>query len=140
MKNFQLKIPTSLLFIALCFSLNSSMSYADDYTDLLSSFTNQGASAFSVERGKVLWNQKHPAKNGGKERSCSLCHTSNLANTGKHIKTGKVIKPMAVSKNPDRLTKARKMKKWLLRNCKWVMGRTCTAQEKGDILSFIHNS
>ncbi len=106
--------------------------------NLLNNYKQAGATDFSAERGKTLWTTKHAAKDGGDARSCSSCHTADLSVSGKHIKTGKVIKPMAVASNSERLTKERKMKKWLLRNCKWVMGRLCTPQEKGDILTFIN--
>lgn len=98
---------------------------------LIKGFQQAGARTPSAERGKALWTQK----NG--DRSCSLCHTENLANTGKHHKTGKLIKPMAPSINSERLTDAKKVNKWLRRNCKWTLGRECTAQEKADVLSWI---
>jgi len=34
---------------------------------------------------------------------------------------------------------AAKTEKWFLRNCKWTMGRTCTAQEKGDFLAYFQS-
>lgn len=40
--------------------------------------------------------------------------------------------------NPERLVDAKKIEKWFLRNCKWTFGRECTAQEKGDFLTFIN--
>jgi hypothetical protein len=53
------------------------------------------------------------------------------------VKTGKRIEPMAVSVNPQRLGDMAKIEKWFRRNCKWTLGRACTAQEKGDLLSFL---
>jgi hypothetical protein len=44
---------------------------------------------------------------------------------------------MAVSTTPDRYTDAAKVAKWFRRNCKSVLGRECTAQEKGDFLAFM---
>ncbi len=43
---------------------------------------------------------------------------------------------MAVSVNPERFTKTKKIKKWFKRNCKWAWGRECTAQEKGNFLTY----
>jgi len=129
-QHITLMIPLILLFAA-------PSSRASDLDNLLNSYRQTGATTFSAQRGKEFWATKHAAKNGGPARSCSACHSNDLTRTGKHIRTGKAIKPMAPSANPARLTKAKKMKKWLHRNCKWVLGRSCSAQEKGDILTFI---
>jgi len=112
--------------------------HADVFNELLQQYTQNGAGPFSIEQGKNFWSQKHLNAKNGDQRSCSACHTRDLTNTGKHLKTGKLIKPMAPSVNPQRLSDSRKIKKWLRRNCKWTLGRECTDQEKGDILSFIH--
>ncbi len=125
------------LMIALTMLFITPASHASQLDDLLNSYRQAGASAFSAQRGKEFWAAKHAAKDGGPARSCSACHSNDLTRVGKHIRTGKAIKPMAPSANPARLTKVKKMKKWLHRNCKWVLGRSCTAQEKGDILTFI---
>jgi len=111
---------------------------ADTFNDLLEQYTQNGAGPFSAEQGKLFWSQEHPDPKGGDQRRCSACHTRDLTQTGKHLKTGKRIKPMARSVNPERLSDTRKVKKWLRRNCKWTLGRECTDQEKGDILSFIY--
>lgn len=112
---------------------------ASHLDDLLKLYQQSAGKPFSAERGKAFWTTKHTPVAGEPARSCSDCHSANLDNTGKHIRTGKIIKPMAPSVNPERLTDTRKMEKWLLRNCKWVLGRECTAQEKGDVLTFIKN-
>ena len=110
----------------------SSFVYANDVTQALQqTYLKQGASSFSAERGKQLWEADHQG------RSCTQCHTQSVKNTGKHKKTGKLIQPMAPSVNPRRLTDKRKVKKWLLRNCKWTLKRECTPQEKGDILQWL---
>jgi hypothetical protein len=44
---------------------------------------------------------------------------------------------MAVSKTPDRYTDPAKVEKWFQRNCQSVLGRECTAVEKGDFLTFM---
>ncbi|MEA3244387.1 MAG: DUF1924 domain-containing protein, partial [Pseudomonadota bacterium] len=31
----------------------------------------------------------------------------------------------------------KKIEKWFKRNCKWTLGRECTAQEKADFLAYI---
>jgi len=127
MRNQNYKYLVTLSLLAL-----SSQLYATDATKALQQhYLTQGATTFSAERGKQIWEQDH---NG---RSCTQCHTKSVKNSGKHKKTGKVIQPMAPSVNPKRLTKIRKVKKWLLRNCKWTLKRECTPQEKGDILLWL---
>jgi hypothetical protein len=56
---------------------------------------------------------------------------------GKHAKTGKAIEPMAPSVNPKRLSDEKQIRKWFSRNCKWTLGRECTAQEQGDVLLYL---
>jgi len=129
-------LPTIALLLSALFTTASPAAALDD---LLQSLQSSAAKPFSADRGRQFWEHKRPAPDGGRARSCSMCHTTDLSRQGEHIRTHKIIKPMAPSSNPRRLTKRRKMRKWLLRNCKFVLGRTCTAQEKGDVLSFIRD-
>ena len=99
--------------------------------------TNNSIQPTSLEKGKQLWQQKFISEKPYAERSCTSCHGANVALMGKHIKTNKQIKPMALSSNPKRFTKQAKVDKWFLRNCKWTMGRECTQQEKHDITAYL---
>ena len=90
-----------------------------------------GQTGFSSARGEALWFTDYDG------RRCTSCHLDSIFAAGRHQKTGKVIEPMAPSANPKRLTDAKKMKKWFLRNCKWTLGRECTALEKGDVLVWL---
>jgi hypothetical protein len=111
---------------------------ADDVvTTMLKQYEKQGASAFSASTAQALWTRDFPDAKSGEKRRCSQCHTEDLRRTGKHAVTGKVIEPLAPSANPKRLTDPEHIEKWFLRNCKWTMGRECTAQEKGDFLAMI---
>ncbi len=110
---------------------------ADAVSELQAEYKAQGAGEFSAAAGKALWNKKFTDSKTRDQRYCGSCHTDDLRKEGKHVRTGKLIKPMAPSVNPERLTSVKKMKKWLLRNCKWTMGRECTPQEKGDLLAFL---
>jgi hypothetical protein len=87
---------------------------------------------FSAARGEQFFKSTH-----GNDWSCSTCHTNNPAENGKHAKTGKLIKPMAPATNLDRFTDAAKVDKWFKRNCNDVLGRACTPQEKGDVLTYL---
>ena len=102
----------------------------------LAQFKADGGADFSAQRGKADWTKQVPSSEG-ELRSCSACHGPDPTKTGQHATTKKLIEPMAVSANPERFTDQKKMDKWLKRNCEWAWGRECTAQEKGDILSFL---
>lgn len=99
-------------------------------------YSQNGKLKFDAKRGQTLWIKKFPGKDG-KERQCSTCHNDDLKQNGKHVKSGKIIKPMAALANSERYTKIKKIKKWFKRNCKWTLGRECTNQEKGDILKYL---
>lgn len=104
---------------------------------LLQNYAAQGAATADAERGKRMWEQTFNSDGEFPERSCASCHTLDLTRTGKHVKTNKEIDPMTPSANPERLTDGKKIEKWFKRNCKWTLGRECTAQEKADFLSYI---
>ena len=126
-----------LLTFAICASVISTASaQADVVAALLQDYAAAGAGPFSAQQGEGLWHREHPGDDG-KRRSCASCHTADLKQDGRHAVTGKTIEPMASSVNPKRLTDRREIEKWFARNCKWTLGRGCTAQEKGDLLSFL---
>ena len=110
---------------------------------LLQSYEAEGASHFDAKAGEAMWHKQFPAPadepEDTKPRNCQTCHGVDLTKAGAHARTGKVIDPMALSANPERYTDAKKVEKWFLRNCKWVLGRTCTAQEKGDFLTYLQH-
>lgn len=110
--------------------------HADTVDDLLDQFAKTGAGPFDAAAGEALWNKRFPAGND-QPRACTTCHTADLRQTGKHATTGKPIEPLAPSVNPKRLSDRREIEKWFLRNCKWTLGRECTAQEKGDLLLYL---
>jgi hypothetical protein len=90
---------------------------------------------FSAPRGAAFYAATHP---GGKPDtpSCTTCHSPAPHQPGK-TRAGKDIAPMAVSKTLDRYTDPAKVEKWFQRNCQNVLGRDCTAVEKGDFLTFM---
>ncbi len=93
---------------------------------------------FSAERGEKIFTTEQQGKEG-KLIACSSCHTTSLRNKGENTKTGKVIEPLAPSANPQSLTDIKNVKKWLRRNFKDVYARVGTAEEKGDVLTYILN-
>ena len=134
-----MKIFTTLIAgSVLLFAQSASASPAVDA--LLKIYSDAGAGPFSAEAGQDMWTETHNHNRTLVQRSCSSCHTSNLSDSGKHVKTNKVIKPMSPMINPKRLTTTKKIEKWFMRNCKWTFGRECSAQEKGDFLLYIQKS
>ncbi|MFQ5356378.1 MAG: DUF1924 domain-containing protein [Mariprofundus sp.] len=127
-----------LLFFTLTFFSSAVMAGESAVSEMLSTYQQQGASNFTADGVETLWNKKVMGPDG-KERSCATCHHSNLKLPGMHFKTGKVIEPMAASVNPERYQSAKKIKKWFFRNCKWTWGRECTAQEKGNFLTYLES-
>lgn len=104
---------------------------------LLAEYQSQGATKPDAGRGQQLWNSPQASAKPGEQRSCADCHTSQLRDRGKHVRTGKPIEPLAPAVNSKSLSDPRNVKKWLMRNCKWTLGRECSAQEKADLLVFI---
>ncbi len=92
-------------------------------------------SGFSAERGGALFTAR-PAGGKPDTPSCTACHTSSPFDTGL-TRAGKPIDPMALSKTPTRYADPKKLAKWFRRNCNGVLGRECTAMEKGDFLLFM---
>ncbi len=93
---------------------------------------DQSFKTFSAARGQRFFLSKH-----GNDWSCASCHTSDPTRGGKHDVTGRAILPMAPAANPKRFTDAAKAEKWFRRNCRDVVGRECSALEKGDVLAWL---
>lgn len=128
---------SSLMFMA-AFGLSAQLAFAQTPNEVLSSLQSEAAKSsqsfqgFSVARGEKFFKVKH-----GNEWSCASCHTDNPSVTGKHAKTDKPIDPLAPYANAERFTNPKKIDKWFKRNCNDVLDRVCTAQEKGDVLSYL---
>lgn len=97
---------------------------------------DSGHAGFSASRGETLFRTQWK---GGDERTpaCTACHTDNPRQSGRNAKTGRPIDPVAVSVNPKRFTDAGEVEKQFARDCKNVLGRECTAREKGDYITFM---
>ena len=132
-----MKIHILMTIVLVSVPLSFSQAESNTVNNLLQDYEKQGANTADAEKGKQLW-QKTFNNNG--ERSCTSCHTKDLTQNGKHIQTSKDIKPMSPFVNPERLTDSKKVNKWFKRNCKWTLGRECTAQEKSNFLVYIEKS
>ncbi len=85
-------------------------------------------------RGRALYFAEHVQK--GERLSCATCHTQDARAQGRSP-VGKRIDALAPSANPERFTERKKADRWFDRNCKQVLGRTCSAAEKADLLSYL---
>lgn len=133
---------TLTLYTALLISLSSVVTQANSETvdNLLQDYATQGVISTDEIQGEQLWQKTFKHDGEFPDRSCTSCHTKDLTADGKHVKTGKVIKPMAPSSNAERFTDSKKVEKWFKRNCLWTMDRECTAQEKANFLVYINKT
>ena len=125
--------------LALCLLTASSLSLAETPQQIRQAYAAEAMAsdkAFtpSAKRGENLFRQRFAIND--KMPACTACHTDNPAATGKHVITGKDIKPLAVQANADRFTDPAKVEKWFGRNCKEVVGRACTPGEKADFVAY----
>lgn len=98
----------------------------------LTHWTAQAGAPAKAERGQALFTQRH-----GGEWSCASCHGTPPTGQGKHASTGKAIAPLAPAFNAKAFTDTAKVDKWFKRNCKDVLSRECSAQEKADVLAYL---
>ncbi|TAH48274.1 MAG: DUF1924 domain-containing protein [Betaproteobacteria bacterium] len=114
---------------------------AGEREDLIARYTAEARAAdpafagFSAARGETLHRTRH---GGGKADTpaCTSCHGEDARAAGR-TRAGKAIDPMAASVSPTRYTDAAKVEKWFKRNCNEVLGRECSAREKGDWLAYM---
>lgn len=130
------------LCTALLISLSSTIVKADTETvnNLLQNYASQNASTPDVKQGEQLWQKTFNYDGEFSSRSCVSCHTKDLTAVGKHVKTGKAIKPISPSVNTERFTDSKKVEKWFKRNCLWTLNRECTVQEKANLLVYLNKT
>ena len=99
---------------------------------------NSNFQEFDYKRGEKIFTSEHIGKKG-KLISCVSCHTTDLSQNGLNEHTNKVIEPLSPYANAQRFTDVKEVKKWLRRNFNDVYTREGTAQEKGDVITYIIN-
>ncbi len=129
-------IKRAVLWVALGTGLFTTSAGASAFP-LMDYFLSMGGGPFDPRRGAEAWVREQQPTDDGEARSCASCHGTDLRQPGRHVRTGKVIGPLARSLDPQRLADVAKAEKWFLRNCRWTWGRDCTPQEKGDLARFI---
>jgi cytochrome c peroxidase len=129
------------LVFALASPFISSQVYAASPESIISQYGEQAAkevsgfTGFSAEMGKEFF-LANPNTGKPDTPSCTTCHTKSPLSAGES-RAGKAIEPMALSKSPERYSDPEKIEKWFRRNCTSVLGRECTALEKGNFLTFM---
>lgn len=126
--------------IAIMILLGMASAHAETPAELLAGYRAAAAQQIagftpSAQRGAQFYTHRFGVS--AKLDSCASCHTDNSAQPGRHAVTGKSIKPLAPSANPERFTDPRKVEKWFRRNCTEVVGRECNAAEKADFIAFV---
>lgn len=94
-------------------------------------------SKLSAEAGRAFYTKEVTAEGFHVPISCSSCHTDNPANEGKHIETKKPIKPLAISANPSAFSSVTKVEKNFKKHCTDLYGKDCSAQDKGDYITYL---
>lgn len=90
----------------------------------------------SAVDGKFFFNRKIKLANG-KEAACASCHTTNPADEGKHIITGKPIKPLSPTVNYKRFSDVEKVEEQFTKHCNDIIGSDCTAAEKANYIAYL---
>jgi cytochrome b len=93
-----------------------------------------GFTGFVAEEGRKLYTKTFTAT--PETPSCQSCHTPDPRREGL-TPAGKVVDPLAPVANKARFTDRKETEKWFKRNCKQVIGRECTAAEKGHFVTWL---
>lgn len=131
---------SAAIAIAVVVALWNLMPEAEAATPLLEQYAadakreDPAFKGFDAAAGRALYYSERPKSDGSV--SCATCHTSDPKAEGRSP-AGKRLLPLAPSANPERFTDRKKADKWFDRNCKQVLGRLCTAKEKGDLLTWL---
>ena len=107
---------------------------ADKYA-VIAKNINPASTGLSASDGKNFFNRELTIK--GKQVACASCHTANPADSGKNIVTSKPIQPLAPSANEKRFTSVDTVEKKFTEHCNDIIGRDCTAQEKGNFIAYL---
>lgn len=90
----------------------------------------------SAVSGKHFFNRQIKLANG-KTAACASCHTANPADEGKHIVTGKPIKPLSPMVNYKRFSDVEKVEEQFTLHCNDIIGSDCTAEEKANYIAYL---
>jgi hypothetical protein len=133
---------TLMLSLAACALALVAVAEAATPRSLLAGYDSEARKAdpafpgFDPRRGEALF-RFEAKKSDGTPASCTGCHTPDPKQAGRARVTGKAIAPLAPVANADRFTDPARTERWFQRNCNDVLARPCSAQEKGDFLTYL---
>lgn len=116
-----------------------------------------GFAGFSAERGRAFYTKQHPVEDNGMlscaschhpdplkateahkdQIPCRACHILFSRAPDSHRPTRREIPPFAPAGDPNRFTNEWKVEYWFDYNCKLLLKRACTPQEKGDLITWL---
>jgi Domain of unknown function (DUF1924) len=135
----KLKLLTALLGFSVALNAMADVTNAEKlvykYTNIAHS-VNETFQAPSITDGKIFFNRKFKTPSG-REAACASCHTSNPANVGKNIVTGKAIPPLAPRVNTKRFTDLDKVEEEFTKHCNDILGADCAASEKANFIAYL---
>ena len=108
---------------------------AQKYTEI-AKVVNPAYAGPSAVEGKLFFNRTIKGANG-KEAACASCHTTNPANEGKHIVTGKRILPLSPVVNAKRFSNLDNVEDKFTEHCNDIIGTDCTPQEKANFIGYL---
>jgi hypothetical protein len=147
-REYEMKVTSYMLFAMLATAsmqvfadAETAQKIADKYAAAAKA-ADANYAGLSAEEGKTFFNReviqfKGDTKNPGKAIACASCHTANPADTGKHIVTGKSIKPLSPAVNAKRFSSVKNVEKKFTEHCNEVVGSDCTPQEKGNYIAYL---
>lgn len=95
----------------------------------------QPGTPFNEDAGRAFYVKK--VVKDGQDYACASCHGDDPTRPGKHAKTGKVIKPLAIQANPEAFSSVAKAEKGFAKHCRDLYGNDCEPQDKGNFLTYL---
>lgn len=134
----KLNIALAILLGLSAFSAQASVANAEKLASIYTTVAKGTNPDFvpSAEDGKTFFNQKVKAANG-KETACASCHTANPANSGKHIVTGKSIRPLSPVVNNKRFSDYDKVETQFTKHCNEILGADCKTTDKANYITYL---
>jgi hypothetical protein len=143
MKHLNIVLAALLGFAALSAQadVTNAEKLAKKYTNIAKT-VNPAFEGGSAEAGKEFYNReikqfKGNASTEGKSIACASCHTANPADKGRHIITGKSIKPLSPVVNTKRFTNLDHVEDKFTKHCTEVLGSDCSAAEKANYITYL---
>lgn len=145
MKQISLSLSLGLCLILNAMNVAADVATAQQLADKYAAMAKAADPAYagpSAAEGKTFFNReviqfKGDRNHPGKAIACASCHTANPADTGKHIVTGKPIRPLSPAVNAKRFSSLARVEKRFSKHCNEVVGSDCTPQEKASYITYL---